>query len=89
MSVTRQRECGTMEHHPKTPEERIAAFRQIIDEGAYAKIDGTMIDLFTANCVVQVYDALNDKNKANFSKMIAPRMGHVAFQLANKKDNHG
>ncbi|MGW8177785.1 MAG: hypothetical protein ACWGQW_03210 [bacterium] len=81
MKVTRRRVGGTMDFHPKTPEERIAAFRQIVDDKAYAKIDGCMIDLFSANYVVQVYDALNETNKQKFASRVAPLMTHIAFKL--------
>jgi hypothetical protein len=42
---------------------------------------GTMIDLFTASAIVQVYDALNDANKGKFASLPAGRMGIVAFKL--------
>lgn len=84
MTVIRRREGGTMEYHPKSPEERVAAFRQIVEDKAYAKIDGCMIDLFSANYVVQVYDALNVTNKAAFSNFMADRMVNIAFSLVKK-----
>jgi len=85
-SITRRREHGTMEHHPKSGEERIAAFRQIVQDGAYAKIDGCMIDLFSANYVVQVYDALNDTNTQTLCNFTADRMVHIAFKPVEKSN---
>lgn len=70
-----------MDHWPTTPEERIAAFRAIVTEWDYAKIDGVMVDGFTASVVVQVYDALNDANRAKFSALSAKKMALVALKL--------
>lgn len=81
MSVTRQRQGGTMDYHPTSPEERISAFRQIVEKKQYAKIDGKMIDLFSANYVVQIYDALNKINQHNFAKKPASIMVHLAFKI--------
>jgi len=78
---TRVRERGTMVTAPSSPAERIAALRQIVEEKQYAKIDGKMIDLFSASAILSVYDALNDANKAKYAAMPAPKMGLVAFKL--------
>lgn len=75
------REQGTRVTVSESPDERIAAFRRIVAEKQYAKIDGTMIDLFSASVVVNVYDALNEENRAKFAAMRADRMGIVAFKL--------
>jgi 23S rRNA G2069 N7-methylase RlmK/C1962 C5-methylase RlmI len=83
-TVTRRREGGTMEHHPKTGEERINAFRQIVNDCAYAKIDGTMVDLFTASCVVQIYDTLSEQNQMKYAEHQAHCMAHLAFKFIEK-----
>jgi len=79
---TRTREHGTQVTAPATGQERIAAFRRIVAEGQYAKIDGVMMDLFSASTVLAVYDALNETNREKFSSMPAPKMAVVAFKLA-------
>ena len=81
MKPTRQRDHGTMEYWPQTPEERVSAFKSVVADKAYAKIDGTMIDLFSANVVVQVYDAISDENKSKFSNFPAGKMALLAFKL--------
>lgn len=78
---TRTRERGTRVTKPATGEERIAAFRRIVEEHQYAKIDGTMIDAFGASAVVAVYDALNETNRARFSAMPAGKMAVLALRL--------
>jgi len=79
--MQRIREKGTVETIADTPQERIAAIKQVITEGQYAKIDGCMCDLFSASTVIAIYDALNDENKAKFSSLPWPRMATVAFSL--------
>lgn len=78
---TRTRKGGTRVTKPNTPEERIAAVRRIVQEGQYAKVDGTMIDLFSASAVVKVYDALNEENRARFAALPAGQMAVVAFRV--------
>ncbi len=80
MSTT-TRAHGTEVHTPATREERIAAFRRIVEQKQYAKIDGVMIDLFSASAVVKVYDALNETNRAMFAEFPAPKMVRVAFKF--------
>jgi hypothetical protein len=81
---TRTRAEGTRVWHPKTGEERIAAFRSIVAECQYAKIDGTMVDLFSAGVVVQVHDALSEEHARRFCQMPADRMALVAFSVIKK-----
>jgi hypothetical protein len=78
---TRTRERGTRVTKPNTPEERIEAIRAIVAEGQYAKVDGCMIDLFSAGAVIAVYDALSEENRLKYATMPAPKMATVAFKL--------
>ena len=78
---TRVRLGGTHVTRPLSGEERVAAIRRIVEEKQYAKVDGTMIDLFSASAIIAVYDALNEQNKARYAAMPAGRMGLVAFKL--------
>ena len=80
----RTREHGTIETIPGTPEIRIAAIRQVVTACQYAKIDGQMIDLFSAGAIVAVYDALSPENQAKFAALTAPKMARVAFRLLKK-----
>jgi hypothetical protein len=82
---TRTRKHGTRETTSPTPDERVAAFRKIVAEKQYAKIDGVMVDLFSASAVVQVYDALNPDNQKKYAAMPASKMAAVAFQLMKGK----
>ena len=77
----RVREHGTVDTMPGNGEDRIAAIRQIVAEKQYAKVDGVMVDLFSASAIVKVYDALSADNQAKYRAMNAPKMATVAFKL--------
>ena len=77
----RTRIGGTIETIAGNADDRIAAIRQVVVHKQYAKIDGCMIDLFTASIICQVFDALNLTNKAKFANMSAPKMAKMAFKL--------
>lgn len=77
----RTRQRGTKVYRTTTGAERIAACREIVAARQYAKVDGTMVDLFTASAIVTVHDALNEKNQATYSAMPIDRMGLIAFRL--------
>ena len=79
--LTRTRQKGTEVTVPKNGEERIQAIKRIVDRKQYAKIDNCMIDLFSANAIVQVYDALGDDNKKKYINLPAPNMASIAFKL--------
>ena len=79
--ISRVREKGTIVTSPKTGLERIQALRGIVKRCQYAKIDGQMIDLFSANAIVQIYDALSLENQVKYRNMTAPKMAHIAFKL--------
>ena len=83
--ATRTREHGTRVTVPLTADERIAAVRAIVIEGQYAKVDGCMVDLFSASAIVQVYDALNEANRAKFAGLDVRRMADIAFKLINRQ----
>ena len=83
--ATRTRKHGTRVTAPKTGEERIAAIRQIVERHQYAKVDGVMIDAFSASAIVAIYDAISDKHKATYREKPAPVMADMAFQLLNKQ----
>jgi hypothetical protein len=82
---TRTRQHGTEVTNPTNFEDqgmaRINAIRNIVDAGQYAKVDGCMIDLFSASSIVKVYDAINDDNKAKYRMKTAPVMAKIAFEL--------
>lgn len=78
---TRIREHGTPVTSSKDGDAIIAACRDIVARQQYAKINGHMVDLFSASAIVKVYDAVNDANKAKFKALPVARMAAVAFKL--------
>jgi hypothetical protein len=85
--LSRVRQHGTRVTATGTPAARMAALRQIVAESQYAKIDGTMVDLYTASAIVQIYDALNEANRAKFASFPVGMMAKVAFKLMQPKTN--
>ena len=58
-----------------------AMLRQIVAEKQAAKVEGTMVDLFSASAIVSVLDALNETNKEKFLKLPVGRMADIAFKM--------
>lgn len=81
---TRIREQGTHVTNPKNGAERIEALRQIVNDKQYAKIDGIMVDLFSASAILNIYDNLNETNQDKYKELPAYRMADIAFKIMNK-----
>ncbi len=60
---------------------KMAALREIVANHQYAKIDGMMVDGFSASAIVQVYDALNTANQIKYVQLPVAKMADVAFKL--------
>jgi rRNA maturation protein Nop10 len=60
--------CGTETYIPAetTARNRIEAFRDIVNNCSAKRVDGFLVDLFTASLLVQIYDALSPKGKEKF-----------------------
>ena len=64
----------------------LQAMMKIVDQKQAAKIDGVMVDMFTASAVTQIYNKVNDANKAKLDKMKATQLANVAMKLMKKED---
>jgi hypothetical protein len=72
----------------------IDRIRQIVAEHQAAKVIWTdpstgknhkvLIDAFSAQTVIAVYDAVNETNRAKLRAMPLPRMVSVCFQMLSK-----
>lgn len=60
---------------------RIEQLREIVTEQSCMKIDGVLVDLFSASAAVKVYDALNEKNRASFISLPLTKMMTVTWKL--------
>ena len=79
---TRVRRHGTQNTTTNgDPAVKLAALRKIVEEKQYAKIDGMMVDLFSASVMVRVHDALNAENQAKFLALPIDKMAQVAFKM--------
>lgn len=78
---SRTRANGTRVTSSKNGDEIIAACREIVANGQYAKINGQMVDLFTASAIVKVFDAVNDSNKAKLRTLTVERLARVSMQM--------
>lgn len=79
---TRTRQHGTKNHTTNgDPAAKLAALREIVERKQYAKIDGAMVDLFSASAIVKVYDALSEANREKFAALPVVTMAKIAFKL--------
>ena len=87
---TRQRPHGTHVTNPDQAADpgtaRIEAIQSIVDRGQYSKVDGTMIDLFTAGAILSVYRAIRPNHQVRYREMRAGAMGMLAFKIINKQE---
>ena len=81
---TRIREHGTIVTNPADGLERIKAVRQIVESCQYAKVDGIMLDLYSASAILKVYDAINEANQAKYRALPVYRMADIAFKVMSK-----
>ena len=81
---TRTRENGTRNTKPANGAERIAAIKEIIDSSSYAKIDGVLVDLFTAGRIMTVYNALSPAKQKEYVEWPVQGMTDIAFKLLAK-----
>ena len=63
----------------------IAAIRNILSNGQYAKVNSVMVDRFSASAIIQVYDAINDDNKVKLRSFPVARVADISFRLINKR----
>jgi|GEM_PF-5546283 len=60
---------------------KIERIRKIVTEGSRAKVEGVMVDLFTAGAIIAVHDHLSPENREKFLAMPIGKMATVAFRL--------
>jgi hypothetical protein len=62
----------------------IAKVRDIVKTKGATKVDGFMVDTFSASAIIQIYDKVNDANKAKMDKMKVDKLADLAFKLMRK-----
>lgn len=65
-------------------EGRIGAFRRIVEMYQCEEIEGVLVDAWTAQIVVQVYDAVNSENQEKMRTLPVDKVCYVAVKIANR-----
>ena len=59
--------------------------KDIVAKKQAKKIQGTMVDLFTASAISQIYDKVNDANKAKMDKLPITKLADVAMKMMKRE----
>lgn len=65
-------------------ESTIDKIRKIVDQKQAMKINGTMVDMFTASAIMKIYNAVNDSNKSKMENMDVVKLANVAMKYLSK-----
>jgi len=57
----------------------LEACQKVVAEKQFTKVDGVLLDLFTASAIVQVHGALSPTNQAKFAVLPLTKMASVAL----------
>lgn len=78
------KETGILEKTTTEEDYRIVACRRIVANSQYEKIDGVLMDLFTASAVIKVYDTICDQNKELFLSVRLDEMVAMTWAVLKK-----
>ena len=65
----------------------INKMKKIVKDKQAMKIDGVLVDLYTASAVTQIYDKVNPANKKKMEKMSPQSLQTAAFKILGKKES--
>ena len=60
--------------------------KEIASKKSAKKIDGVMVDSFTASAISQIYDKVNDANKKRMEKLPIVKLADLAFKMMQKNE---
>ena len=60
--------------------------KEIASKKQAMKIDGVMVDSFTASAISQIYDKVNDANKKKMDKLPITKLANLAMKMMQKND---
>lgn len=63
------------------PSSKLDYIKRIVAEKSYAKIDGYMVDVFTASAMLGVLNGINPANQAKLLSFPIERMASISFKL--------
>jgi len=64
----------------------ISDVKDIVAKKQAKKIQGVMVDMFTASAISQIYDKVNDANKAKMDKLKITKLADLAMKLMKRED---
>jgi hypothetical protein len=59
--------------------------RDIVKNQQAKKVNGVMVDMFTASAITQIYDKVNDQNKKRMDGMTVPALASIAYKMMKKR----
>ena len=62
-------------------EGNIDKIKDIVSKKQHTKIDGVMVDLFTASAISKIYDKVNDANKKKMEKLPITKLAALAMKM--------
>ena len=60
---------------------KIEQIQKIVAEKQYGKVEGAMLDLFSASAIMTVYNNLGEEDRARFLSLPVAAMAELAFKL--------
>ena len=78
--------------YPKQPNElsnTMQVIKHVVDNKQYQKYGGTLVDLTTASLIWNLYQNVNDSNKAKLNKLGVKALAKLAFKIASKAGKSG
>ncbi len=73
-----------LEEEVELDESVIDKVKKIASEKQAMKIDGVLVDMFTASAISQIYDKVNDANKKKMEKLPIIKLANLAFKMMQK-----
>lgn len=61
--------------------DRIGQLRQIVESGTMGKVEGQKVDTFSASAMVQIYDKLDEGNRAKYIALPWPQFTRMTWAL--------
>lgn len=55
--------------------------RKIVAERQYAKVNEVMVDGYSASAIVQVYDAINEQNRAKLETLPVHKVASICLKM--------
>ena len=80
------REMYPLTEETQLDEGTIDKVKEIASKKQAMKIDGVMVDSFTASAISQIYDKVNDANKKKMEKLPITKLANLAMKMMQKNE---